>query len=42
MYQYSLQWFQNLFKNAVINSEQTDDVIRRVEILNDYFTYALY
>ena len=42
MYQYSLQWFQNLFKNAVTNSEQTDDVIRRVEILNDYFTYALY
>ena len=42
MYQYSLQWFQNLFKNSVTNSEQTDDVIRRVEILNDYFTYALY
>jgi dynein heavy chain len=21
MYQYSLQWFQNLFRNAVINSE---------------------
>lgn len=42
MYQYSLQWFQNLFKNAVLNSEQTDDVIRRIEILNDYFTYALY
>ena len=31
-----------MFKNAVINSEQTDDVIRRVEILNDYFTFALY
>ena len=42
MYQYSLQWFQNLFKNSVINSEQTEDVIKRVEILNDYFTFALY
>lgn len=42
MYQYSLQWFQNLFKNSVEKSEQCEDVIRRVEILNDYFTYALY
>jgi len=25
-----------------MNSEQTEDVIRRIEILNDYFTYALY
>ena len=24
------------------NSEQTDDVIRRVAILNDFFTFALY
>jgi len=42
MYQYSLQWFQNLFRSSVANSEQTDDVQRRVEIVNDYFTYALY
>ena len=42
MYQYSLQWFQNLFRGAVQKSEQTDDVIKRVEIVNNYFTFALY
>ena len=42
MYQYSLQWFQNLFKNSVINSEQTEVVEDRIRILNDYFTYAIY
>mmetsp|Transcript_20042 Transcript_20042/g.27069 ORF Transcript_20042/g.27069 Transcript_20042/m.27069 type:complete len:688 (-) Transcript_20042:1925-3988(-) len=42
MYQYSLQWFQNLFKNAVMNSEQTEVVDDRIRILNEYFTYALY
>jgi dynein heavy chain len=42
MYQYSLQWFQNLFRGSVANSEQTDDVVSRVNILNVYFTYALY
>ena len=42
MYQYSLQWFQNLFRSSVTGSEQTDDAPRRVEILNAHFTYALY
>lgn len=42
MYQYSLQWFQKLFESAVKNSEQTDDVIKRIEILNEYFTQSLY
>lgn len=42
MYQYSLQWFQNLFRSSVANSEQTEVVLDRIQILNDYFTYALY
>lgn len=42
MYQYSLQWFQRLFANSVRNSEQTDDHVKRVEILNDFFTTSLY
>lgn len=42
MYQYSLQWFQRLFANAVRNSEQTEDPEKRVEILNDFFTTSLY
>lgn len=42
MYQYSLQWFQNLFKGSVINSEPSEDTINRVDILNKHFTFALY
>ena len=42
MYQYSLQWFQNLFKGSVQNSEQTEEVDKRIEILNDFFTESLY
>lgn len=42
MYQYSLQWFQILFGNSVQNSNPSTDVIERIRILNDYFTYSLY
>ncbi len=42
MYQYSLQWFQNLFGGSVQNSNPSNDVTERIEILNSYFTYSLY
>lgn len=42
MYQYSLQWFQNLFGNAVQNSSPSNDVIERIQLLNSYFTLSLY
>ena len=42
MYQYSLQWYNNLFVSAIRASEPSDDLEKRLGILNDYFTYYLY
>jgi len=42
MYQNSLQWFQALFQNAVAGSQQSEDPVERTQILNDFFTLALY
>lgn len=42
MYQYSLQWYSNLFGSAVTNSEKSDIPDNRIKILNEYFTYSLY
>ena len=42
MYEYSLQWFNGLFVQGILNSESADDVEKRLEILKDYFTYSLY
>ena len=42
MYQNSLQWFQSLFQNAVTDSKPSADPEERTQILNDYFTLALY
>ena len=42
MYQYSLQWFQQLFALTVQNSAASIDVQERVVNLNTYFTMSLY
>ncbi|KAF3842869.1 hypothetical protein F7725_001718 [Dissostichus mawsoni] len=42
MYQYSLTWFINLFISSIDNSEKSEDLEQRLQILKDYFTYALY
>ncbi len=42
MYQYSLQWFSNLFGSSVDNSQKSNDPEHRIKILNDHFTLALY
>jgi dynein heavy chain len=42
MYQYSLQWFKNLFAAGVKNSEPAEDSSGRIANLNDYFTLSLY
>jgi dynein heavy chain len=42
MYQYSLQWFSNLFGGSVDGSQKTQDADARIRILNDHFTYSLY
>jgi dynein heavy chain len=42
MYQYSLQWFQRLFANAVKDSQASEDTTERIAILNEAQTLSLY
>ena len=42
VYQYSLSWFIALFINSIKISEKGRDVEKRLENLNDHFTYSLY
>uniref|UniRef100_A0A8D0ADE4 Dynein axonemal heavy chain 7 n=1 Tax=Sander lucioperca TaxID=283035 RepID=A0A8D0ADE4_SANLU len=42
MYQYSLTWFINLFISSIDNSDKSDDLMQRLQILKDHFTYNLY
>uniref|UniRef100_UPI003AAEEA19 dynein axonemal heavy chain 7 n=1 Tax=Centroberyx gerrardi TaxID=166262 RepID=UPI003AAEEA19 len=42
MYQYSLTWFINLFISSIDNSDKSDVLEQRLQILRDHFTYSLY
>jgi len=42
MYQYSLQWFQQLFGLSIDSSPKSDVFEERLEILKEYFTESLY
>lgn len=42
MYQYSLQWFANLFGQSIDNSQKTNESDQRIKFLNDHFTLNLY
>ncbi|RYG66022.1 hypothetical protein EON64_10685, partial [archaeon] len=42
MYQYSLQWFRNLFVQAIRLSTPADEIAVRLENLNSFFTYYVY
>ena len=41
-YQYSLDWFINLFIRAIADSEPSPELTQREENLNTYFQYFLY
>jgi dynein heavy chain len=42
MYQYSLQWFINLYKNSIQDSLKSKNIQRRLKNLQEHFTYNLY
>nr|XP_033782541.1 dynein heavy chain 1, axonemal isoform X1 [Geotrypetes seraphini]XP_033782544.1 dynein heavy chain 1, axonemal isoform X1 [Geotrypetes seraphini]XP_033782545.1 dynein heavy chain 1, axonemal isoform X1 [Geotrypetes seraphini]XP_033782546.1 dynein heavy chain 1, axonemal isoform X1 [Geotrypetes seraphini]XP_033782547.1 dynein heavy chain 1, axonemal isoform X1 [Geotrypetes seraphini] len=42
MYQYSLEWFLNIFLAGIANSAMADSVEKRIENINMYFTFSLY
>lgn len=42
MYQYSLNWFINLYNNSIMNSEKFPELDARIRSLNDHFTYSIY
>lgn len=42
MYQYSLQWFANLFSSSIENSQKSNDYMIRIHNLNNHFTHNLY
>ncbi|XP_008850074.1 dynein heavy chain 1, axonemal [Nannospalax galili] len=42
MYQYSLEWFLNIFLSGIANSERADNLKKRITNINCYLTYSLY
>ncbi|XP_063282951.1 dynein axonemal heavy chain 12 [Pelobates fuscus] len=42
MYQYSLNWFVNLYINSIQDSNKSKILEKRLRYLNDHFTYNLY
>nr|XP_054101684.1 dynein axonemal heavy chain 1 isoform X2 [Callithrix jacchus] len=42
MYQYSLEWFLNIFLSGIVNSERADNLKKRISNINCYLTYSLY
>ncbi|RLV99506.1 hypothetical protein DV515_00009657 [Chloebia gouldiae] len=42
MYQYSLEWFLNIFLLGIRNSEKADELTERVVNINNYITFSLY
>eukprot|EP00794_Sanderia_malayensis_P012733 gene12733-14038_t len=42
MYQYSLEWFVNIFLKSIANADAADNVTQRIQNINDYFTFSLY
>lgn len=42
MYQFSLNWFVNLFSNSIDNSEKASELPDRLNALRNHFTLSLY
>ena len=42
MYQYSLEWFVNIFLSSMRDAAPADDVVARVRNISEYFTLSLF
>lgn len=42
MYQYSLEWFTELYIKSIANSEKSEELAPRIGFINDHFTFSLY
>ncbi|GMI06146.1 hypothetical protein TrVE_jg2421 [Triparma verrucosa] len=42
VYQYSLQWFIQLFISSIKRSEKSKDITQRMKNLDEHYTYSLY
>ena len=42
MYQYSLQWFSQLYQRAIDDAHRSEDLAHRLAAIVDHFTYFLY
>ncbi|KAJ3657289.1 hypothetical protein Zmor_009105 [Zophobas morio] len=42
MYQYSLEWFVSIFTGSMAETERSENIDERVEIINEHFTFSLY
>ena len=42
MYQYSLQWFENIFESSLNQSKKSSHLETRINNIKDFFTYSLY
>jgi dynein heavy chain len=42
MYQYSLEWFTNLYIKSISASDKSDDLASRIDNINEHFTFSIY
>ncbi|KAL8563604.1 Dynein heavy chain 1, axonemal [Nucella lapillus] len=42
MYQYSLDWFVNIFISSMDHCDKADSIPQRIENINNFFTFSLY
>jgi dynein heavy chain len=42
MYQYSLEWFKDIFLRALDSSEKSEVLEERIVLINDFFSFSLY
>ncbi|CAF1149286.1 unnamed protein product [Adineta steineri] len=42
MYQYSLEWFTNIFLSSIQSAPRADNLEQRIKNINEFFTFSLY